>query len=110
MQQLKKMGPLDQVLGMLPGMNTKALSNIQVDEKKMGHIEALIKSMTRQERNDSSIINSSRKRRIAAGSGTTIQEVNKLLKDFEEMKKMMKMMNDMGKHGKKAFGKLRMPF
>ncbi len=110
MQQIKKMGPLSQVLGMLPGMNNKALQNVDIDEKKMGHVEAIIKSMTRQERNDPSVINGSRRKRIAAGSGTTIQEVNKLLKDFEEMKKLMKVMGDMGKRGKKGLGKFRMPF
>lgn len=114
MQQVKKMGPLNQVLGMIPGMNTKALENVDVDEKKMGHVEAIIKSMTRQERNDPSVINGSRRKRIAAGSGTTIQEVNKLLKDFEEMKKLFKMMTDMGKHQKKGMskglGKFKMPF
>ncbi len=110
MQQVKKMGPLNQVLGMLPGMNSKALKNIEVDEKKMGHVEAIIKSMTAKERNDPGIINGSRRKRIAAGSGTTIQEVNSLLKQFEEMKKMMKMMTDMGKRGGKGLGKFRMPF
>lgn len=110
MQQLKKMGPLSQVLSMLPGMNNKAMQNIDVDEKAMGQVEAIIKSMTRQERNDPSIINGSRRKRIAAGSGTTIQEVNKLLKQFEEMKKLMKVMGDMGKRGKKGLGKFRLPF
>jgi signal recognition particle subunit SRP54 len=110
MQQVKKMGPLSQVLGMIPGMNTKALSNIEVDEKKLGHVEAIIKSMTAKERNDPGIINGSRRKRIAAGSGTTIQEVNSLLKQFEEMKKMMKMMNNMGKRGSKGLGRFRMPF
>ncbi len=110
MQQLKKMGPLNQVLGMLPGMNTKALQNVEIDEKKMGHVEAIIKSMTRHERNEPSIINGSRRKRIAAGSGTTIQEVNKLLKDFEEMKKMFKTMSEMTKHNKKGMGKFKMPF
>lgn len=111
MQQLKKMGPLADVLGMMPGMDSKALKNVDVDEKKMGRTEALIKSMTKKERNDPSIINGSRRKRIAAGSGTTIQEVNMLLKQFEEMKKMMKMMADMGKRGKKGgMGKFKMPF
>jgi signal recognition particle subunit SRP54 len=110
MQQLKKMGPLEQVLGMIPGMNNKMLQNVEVDEKKMAHMEAIIKSMTRQERNDPSIVNGSRRKRIAAGSGTDIQQVNKLLKDFEEMKKMFRMVADMGKRGKKGFGKLRLPF
>ncbi len=114
MQQLKKMGPLDQVLGMLPGMNSKALQNVEVDEKKMGHVEAIIKSMTFKERNEPSIINFSRRKRIAAGSGTTIQEINKLLKDFEEMKKMMKMMTEGARRGGKGMGKgmgkFKMPF
>lgn len=110
MQQVKKMGPLSQVLGMIPGLNAKALSNIEVDEKKLGRVEAIIKSMTAKERNDPSIINGSRRKRIAAGSGTTIQEVNSLLKQFEEMKKMMKMMNNMGKRGGKGLGRFRMPF
>lgn len=110
MQQIKKMGPLNQVLGMIPGFNANALKDVDVDEKKMAHVEAIIKSMTKQERNDPSVINGSRRKRIAAGSGTTVQEVNKLLKEFEEMKKMMKMMTDMGKHGKKGLKKFRMPF
>ncbi len=111
MQQMKKMGPLGDILGMLPGMDSKALKNVDVDEKKMARTEALIQSMTKKERNDPSIINGSRRKRIAAGSGTTIQEVNLLLKQFEEMKKMMKAMTDMGKRGKKGgFGKFKMPF
>lgn len=110
MQQLKKMGPLNQVLGMIPGMNTRDLQNIQVDEKVMLHMEAIIKSMTPGERSEPSVINGSRRKRIAAGSGTSIQEVNKVLKNFEEMKKMFKTMSEMGKHGKKGFGKFKMPF
>ena len=89
MQQLKKMGPLSQILSMIPGFNANALKDLDMDdnEKKMARIEAIIKSMTKQERNDPSIINGSRRKRIAAGSGTTVQEVNRLLKDFEEMKR-----------------------
>lgn len=110
MQQVKKMGPLNQVLGMLPGMNTKALQNVQVDEKKMTHVEAIIKSMTKNERNEPHIINGSRRKRIAAGSGTTIQEINKLLKDFEEMKKLYKMMSEQGRRAGKGLGKFKLPF
>lgn len=110
MQQLKKMGPLNQVLGMIPGLNTKMLDNAQVDEKKMSHTEAIIQSMTKQERTDPSIINGNRRKRIASGSGTTIQDVNRLLKDFEEMKKLFKMFADTGKRGKKGLGKFKMPF
>jgi signal recognition particle subunit SRP54 len=86
------------------------IHNVEVDEKKLGHTEAIIKSMTAKERNDPSIINGSRRKRIAAGSGTTIQEVNRLLKDFEEMKKLMKMVADAGRKGGKGLVKLKMPF
>ncbi|HOJ80264.1 MAG TPA: signal recognition particle protein [Clostridiales bacterium] len=110
MQQIKKMGPLNQVLGMLPGMNNKALSNIEVDEKKLARTEAIIKSMTPQERRNPDIINGSRRKRIAAGSGTSVQEVNALLKQFEEMKKMMKMVSNIGKKGGKGLGRFRLPF
>lgn len=110
LQQVRKMGPLEQVLGMIPGLNNKALKNINIDEKEMAHVEAIIKSMTKQERVEPSIINGSRRKRIAAGSGTSIQEVNKLLKTFEEFKKMMKMMTDMSKHKKKGLGKFKLPF
>lgn len=111
MQQMKKMGPLGDILGMLPGVDSKALQNVDIDEKKMAHTEAIIQSMTKKERNDPSILNANRRKRIATGSGTTIQEVNQLLKQFEEMKKMMKMMTDMGKRGKKGgLGKFKMPF
>ncbi len=111
MQQVKKMGPLSQVLNMIPGMNAKALQGVDLDgeEKNLARTEAIIKSMTKHERNDSSIINGSRRKRIAAGSGTSVQEVNKLLKSFEEMKKMFKMMSDMNKHGKKKLGKFNFP-
>ena len=110
LQQMKKMGPLNEVLGMLPGMNTKALKDVQIDEKKFVHIEAIIKSMTKKERQEPVIINGSRRKRIAVGSGTTIQEVNQVLKQFEELKKMFKMMTDMGKHQKKGLGKFKLPF
>lgn len=82
MQELKKMGPLDQVLGMLPGVSNKLKGNIKVDESKLVRMEAIIKSMTMKERIDPSIINASRRKRISAGSGTTVQDVNRLLKDF----------------------------
>lgn len=110
MQQLKNMGPLDQILGMLPGMNNKMLKGLNIDEKRLSRVEAIIKSMTKKERNNPSIINGSRRKRIATGSGTTIQEVNKLLKDFEQMKKMFKMMSDAGKHGGRGLGKFKLPF
>lgn len=111
MQQIKKMGPIGDLLGMMPGVDAKALKDVDLDEKQMGRTEAIIKSMTRKERLDPSIINGSRRKRISAGSGTTIQEVNALLKQFEQMKKFMKTMSDMGKKGKKGgFGKFKMPF
>lgn len=110
MQQVKKMGPINQIMGMLPGMNTKAMQNVEVDEKKIDRVEAIIRSMTIKERNDPSILNGSRRKRIAAGSGTTIQEVNSLLKQFGEMKRLMKVMTDSGKRGGKGLGKLKLPF
>ncbi len=93
LQQIKKMGPLDKILGMIPGVNLKALKNANVDEKELKHIEAIIYSMTPREREKPIIINGSRRLRIAKGSGTTVQQVNRLLKQFEDMKKMMKKMN-----------------
>lgn len=113
MQQIKKMGPLGDILGMMPGVDAKAMKdfNSEESEKQMSRTEAIIQSMTRKERNDPSILNGNRKKRVAAGSGTTVQQVNQLLKQFEEMKKMMKMMSEMGKKGKKGgFGKFKMPF
>lgn len=102
--QVRKMGPLDEILGMLPGANKmKGLKNVQVDDKQIGHVEAIIRSMTRAEREQPEIINSSRKKRIAKGSGRTVQEVNRLLKQFEDMKKMMKQMTSMTKGKKKGF-------
>jgi len=89
-QQMKKMGPMDQLLGMIPGVNSKALKNIDVDDKKMAQTEAIIKSMTMLEREKPSIIDYSRRKRIAAGSGTSLTQVNALLKQFEQMQKMMK--------------------
>ncbi|AXH98676.1 signal recognition particle protein [Sporosarcina sp. PTS2304] len=102
MQQVKKMGPLDEILKMMPGANKiKGLDSAKVDESQMGRVEAVIYSMTRAERENPDIINASRKKRIAVGSGTSIQEVNRLLKQFEEMKKMVKQMTSMQQKGKK---------
>ncbi len=89
LQEIKKMGPLNQVLGMLPGMNKLPLDT-NVDDTALKSIEAIIRSMTPEERQRPQILNGSRRRRIAMGSGRTIQEVNKLLRQFEEMQKMMK--------------------
>jgi signal recognition particle subunit SRP54 len=83
------MGPLHQVLGMLPGMN-RLPADVTVDEAAIGRIEAMIRSMTAEERQRPQVINGSRRKRIAAGSGTTVQDVNRLLKQYEQMQKMMK--------------------
>ncbi|ADD02519.1 signal recognition particle protein [Thermoanaerobacter italicus Ab9] len=108
LQSLKNMGPLDQLLSMIPGMNKNMLKNVDISEKDLKRIEAIIQSMTKEERQNPSIINGSRKKRIAKGSGTTIQQVNSLLKQFEETKKMMKKFADIDKDLKK--GKMRLPF
>ncbi|WP_088005902.1 signal recognition particle protein [Indiicoccus explosivorum] len=100
--QVKQMGPLDEILKMLPGAGKiKGLENAQVDESQMGRVEAIIYSMTPKEKTNPEIINANRRRRIAKGSGTTIQDVNRLLKQFEDMKKMMKQMSNMNQKGKK---------
>ncbi|UMZ73333.1 signal recognition particle protein [Natranaerofaba carboxydovora] len=108
LQQIKSMGPIDQMMDMIPGMaGNKKLKNMSVDESELVKIEAIIQSMTREERFDPSIINSSRKKRIAKGSGTRVQDVNKLLKQFENMKKMMKQLGKMDKKGmQKKMGNL----
>lgn len=94
LQQIKKMGPLNQILGMIPGIG-KQLKDVQVDDGAFGKVEAIINSMTFEERRKPQIINGSRRRRIAAGSGTRVQDVNQLLRQFTEMKKMMKRMKKM---------------
>lgn len=104
--QIKGMGSMSDIMGMLPGMNAKALEGATVDEKALGRTEAIILSMTPKERDDPSILNSSRKKRIAAGSGTQVVDVNRLLKQFEMMQQLTKqmagggMMKKMGKMGK----------
>ena len=96
--QLKNMGSFNDIAGMIPGIDAKALAGAKIDEKAMAHTEAIILSMTPRERENPSILGSSRKKRIAAGSGTQVVDVNRLLKQFEAMQKMMKQMN--GKSGK----------
>jgi signal recognition particle subunit SRP54 len=108
LQQVKDMGPLGDVLGMLPGMNSKKLKGLDVDDKQLIQAEAIIKSMTKAERNNPVIINASRRKRIALGSGTKVQDVNKLIKNFDQTKKMMKQFSGMGKGSKK--GKFKLPF
>jgi len=109
MDQVRNMGPLDELMAMIPGANKmKGLKNAQIDESHIGQIEAIIRSMTKKERQDPNIMNASRKKRIAKGSGTTVSQVNRLLKQFNEMKKMMKQMTNMQK-GKKGKG-FKLPF
>ncbi|NQV36613.1 MAG: signal recognition particle protein [Candidatus Marinimicrobia bacterium] len=98
LKQISKMGSMNQLLGMMPGMNRKALKNINVDDGQMKWMEAIINSMTPRERQKPSILNGSRRKRIASGSGRSLQEVNQLLKQFHQLQKMMK-----------QFGKMRMP-
>ncbi|MFZ5975907.1 MAG: signal recognition particle protein [Bacillota bacterium] len=105
--QMKKMGSITDVLGMIPGLSGK-VSAADIDEKEIERMEAIIKSMTIAERENPSILNASRRRRIAAGSGTTIQHVNRLLNQFESTKKLMKQLTEGGKGGKKS--RMRFPF
>ncbi len=107
-EQIKNMGSMEQLLGMMPGVNASALKDAQVDEKALARTEAIIKSMTPKERAKPEILNSSRKRRIAAGSGTSVEEVNRLLKQFEQVKKLMKQFTSMG--GKRRGKKMKFPF
>ena len=105
--QVKNMGSMDELLGMMPGMNAKALEGVSINEKALAHTEAIILSMTPQERENPSILNSSRKKRIAAGCGLQVVSVNRLLKEFEMMQQMTKQMSKMaGKRRKGKFGKL----
>ena len=90
LQQVRSMGPIGDILAMIPGMNRAGLKNLQVDERDLAHVEAIVRSMTREERRNPSIIDASRRRRIARGSGTSIQDVNRLLKQYEETKKLLR--------------------
>ena len=114
-QQIKNMGSLDQLAGMIPGMKPGALKDAQIDEKSLAHQQAIILAMTPAERErPEQLLNASRKKRIAQGSGTTVEEVNRLLKQFDQIKKMMKQFADMGRMGGKrgrGFGKkMKLPF
>lgn len=102
-QQLKKMGSMKKLLGMLPGME-KQLKNVEIDDRQMLRVEAIILSMTAAERAKPDLINPSRKRRIAAGSGMQVEDVNRLLKQYEQMKQMFKQMKK-GKKGRRGFGR-----
>ncbi len=109
LEQIRNMGPLEDLLGMIPGVNSKALKGLSLDGKEIGKVEAMIKSMTLEERENPEIIDSSRRKRIAKGSGVTVSELNKLLKQFKETRKMMKQFGNMGK-GMKKRGKMKFPF
>lgn len=102
-ESIKKMGPLKSVISMLPGMD-KQLKNVDIDDRQMLRVEAVIKSMTAKERLKPDLLNASRKRRIAAGAGVNVEDVNRLLKQYEQMKKMFKSMAGPGKGGKRRFG------
>ncbi len=104
--QIRKMGSIDQLIGMMPGIKPEALKDAKVDEKQLDRVEAIILSMTIKERYHPELLNSSRKRRIAAGSGTTVEDVNRLLKQYDQTKQLMKRF--MG--GGKKRGKMRIPF
>ncbi len=108
--QIKGMGNLEQLMGMVPGMKPGALKDAKIDERALARSEAIIKSMTPREREKPDILNASRKKRIAKGSGTTVEEVNKLLKQFEQTRTLMKQFSNpraMSKMGKK---KMKIPF
>jgi len=113
LQQVRSLGPLEQLMEMIPGMNAKALKGFQVDEKEFVRLEAMINSMTPKERLSPKLINSSRKKRIARGSGTDIRDVNRLLKQFEQTRKLMKKFTGGGKKQRrmsKRFGRRGLPF
>ena len=101
LNQIKKLGPLENLIKLLPGAKKMGLNNVSIDPKQMAHIEAIILSMTPAERRNPDILKASRKRRIAAGCGRSVEEVNRLLKQFEQMKLMIKQMKN---------GNLKMPF
>ena len=107
MLQIKKMGPLDQIMGMIPGLGNSPLGKVQLDERELARVEAIIKSMTPEERKKPNIINGSRRKRVAKGSGTAVQDVNRLLNQFVQIQKMVK---KLGKHGEKSFAKQMFPF
>ncbi|AZS16140.1 signal recognition particle protein [Paenibacillus lutimineralis] len=102
MDQVKKLGPIDQILDMIPGMGKmKQMKDIKVDEKQMGRVEAIVHSMTTEEKQNPDLINHSRRKRIATGSGTSLADVNRLIKQFDEMRRVMKQFSDMmGPKGK----------
>ena len=110
-RQLRQMGNLDQIIAMMPGANTSALKGLTIDEKQMARTEAIVLSMTLEERENPQIINGSRRKRIADGSGCRVEDVNRLLKQFDQMKKLMKQFSGGGgKRGMFGKGKMKIPF
>ncbi len=109
-EQMKDMGSMQDILGMIPGMDASKLGSMEIDEKQVARMQAIIRAMTPQERRRPDILNASRRKRIARGSGTSIQEVNRLLNQYEASRKMMKQLTNMGKGGKFKKGKKRFPF
>ena len=101
LKQVRKLGPLENIIKMLPQARKMGLNNVSIDPKQMAHIEAIILSMTPYERKHPEVLKNSRKQRISKGSGRPVEEINRLLNQFEEMKKMMKMMKN---------GNLKLPF
>ena len=106
LQEMRKMGPFDQLLAMIPGVAGRDLKNLRVDEKEFGRLEAIIRSMTPGERRNPQIIDGSRRRRIARGSGTTVQQVNRLLQQFEESRRLMRQLTEGARSGRRP----RFPF
>lgn len=109
MEQVKKLGPLDQILDMLPGANKmKGMKDLKVDDKQMARIAAIVKSMTKEERQNPDLLSPSRRKRLAAGSGNSVQDVNRFIKQFDDMRKMMKQFSSMmGPKGPKALKNLK---
>ena len=101
LKQMKKLGPLEKLLGMLPQARQMGLNNINIDPKDIAHVEAIVLSMTKEERRNPEILKASRKQRIAKGSGRSVEEVNRLLKQFDMMKQMMKQFSN---------GNMKLPF
>ena len=109
LQQMRKMGPLDKLLEMIPGMSSQ-LKDAKIDEKEFNRVEAILRSMTNDERSDPSVLNASRRKRIAFGSGTSVQDVNRLMKQFDEMRKMIRTMTGAADSGKRRKRMPNMPF
>lgn len=109
LQQMRKMGPLDKLLEMIPGMSSQ-LKDAKIDEKEFNRVEAILRSMTNDERSDPSMLNASRRKRIAFGSGTSVPDVNRLMKQFDEMRKMIRAMTGAADSGKRRKRMPNMPF